>query len=231
MKKLILFGFLFSLPLLTAFTFVAPGEITINPTDLSGTTTTTIAVSDQEIEDLAYMREEEKLAHDVYLFLYSRWELPIFSNIAASELTHTNAVLSLLERYGIDDPAKDLQPGEFKNQDLQTLYNQLITTGSKSLEDAIRVGAAIEEIDIRDLDNAIEASHSADIQQIYRNLQQGSNNHLRAFAGTLEGYTGSPYTPQYLSVEAYQAVMTGSNGNGQRNNQNGNRGFGRGNQP
>jgi hypothetical protein len=120
--------------LLTAFTFVAPGEFTNNPSDLSGTTTTTIAVSNQEIEDLVYMREEEKLAHDVYIFLYSRWELPIFSNIAASELTHTNAVLSLLERYGIDDPAKDLQPGEFKNQDLQTLYNQLITTGSKSLE-------------------------------------------------------------------------------------------------
>ena len=231
MKRLIMLGLLFSFPVLTAFTFLAPGEFFSNPPASSAAAATSLALSDQEIADLIYMREEEKLAYDVYTFLYSRWELPIFSNIAASELTHTNAVLSLLERYGIDDPAKGLQAGEFRNQDLQTLYNQLIAAGNQSQEDALRVGAAIEEIDIRDLDNAIEASHSADIQQIYRNLQQGSNNHLRAFAGTLEGYTGSPYTPQYLSVEAYQAVMTGSNGNGQRNNQNGNRGFGRGNQP
>ena len=230
MKRLIMLGLLIAFPLLTAFTFVAPGEF-FNNLPTSSAAATSLTLSDQEIADLVYMREEEKLAHDVYTFLYSRWELPIFSNIAASELTHTNAVLSLLERYGIDDPAKGLQAGEFRNQDLQTLYNQLIAAGNQSQEDALRVGAAIEEIDIRDLDNAIEASHSADIQQIYRNLQQGSNNHLRAFAGTLEGYTGSPYTPQYLSTEAYQAVMAGSSGNGQRNNRSGNRGFGNGNQP
>lgn len=38
-----------------------------------------------EIEGLLFMREEEKLAHDVYLALYAKWGLPIFQNIAQSE--------------------------------------------------------------------------------------------------------------------------------------------------
>ena len=35
-----------------------------------------------EVEALQYMREEEKLARDVYLALYEEWQLPIFQTIA-----------------------------------------------------------------------------------------------------------------------------------------------------
>jgi hypothetical protein len=42
-------------------------------------------LSPEEAAGLAYMREEEKLAHDVYLALYEQWGSTIFRSIASSE--------------------------------------------------------------------------------------------------------------------------------------------------
>ena len=71
------------------------------------------------------MREEEKLAHDVYVTLYAQWDLPIFQNISRSEQTHTDAVKTLIDRYGLTDPASS-KVGVFTNPDLQALYNDLV---------------------------------------------------------------------------------------------------------
>ncbi|MDP2030099.1 MAG: DUF2202 domain-containing protein [Thiobacillus sp.] len=49
--------------------------------------------------DLLFMREEEKLARDVYLTLYETWGLAVFSNIASSEQSHMDALLKLLRTY------------------------------------------------------------------------------------------------------------------------------------
>ena len=75
-------------------------ESTLNASAAAG------ILGDQETADLLYMREEEKLAHDVYVFLYDLWGLPVFNNIAASESTHTASVLALLARYGISRPGR-----------------------------------------------------------------------------------------------------------------------------
>lgn len=53
------------------------------------------------------MREEEKLARDVYLELYETWDLPVFYNIAQSEQTHMGAVKTLIEKYNLKDPITD----------------------------------------------------------------------------------------------------------------------------
>ena len=60
------------------------------------------AINIEERNGLVLMREEEKMAHDVYSFLYDKWNIMIFNNIASSEQTHTNAVLELLDKYDID---------------------------------------------------------------------------------------------------------------------------------
>lgn len=172
---------------------------------------------------LAYMREEEKLAHDVYATLYTQWGLLVFQNIAASEQTHTEAVKVLLDRYGLADPASSTV-GVFSNPELQALYNDLVVRGSQSLAEALKVGAAIEEIDILDLDARLAQTDKADIQQVFTNLRRGSENHLRAFATTLQAQTSEIYQPQYLSPEAYQAILGSSTGNGN----NGRGGNGRG---
>ena len=108
-------------------------------------------LTEVEAEGLIFMREEEKLARDVYLTLYDQWNIPIFQNIARSEQTHTDAIKNLLDTYGLVDPMVNDKIGVFVNPDLQALYDQLVEMGSQSLSDALKVGIAIEEIDILDL--------------------------------------------------------------------------------
>jgi hypothetical protein len=173
-------------------------------------------LSAEESAALLYMREEEKLAHDVYMTIYEQWDFRVFSNISRSEQTHTDRVKALLDRYELDDPASS-EIGVFTDPDLQALYNELIARGSQSLAEALKVGAAIEEIDILDLQERLAQTDNADIQQVFNNLMNGSNNHLRAFVSTLNTQIGETYQPQYLSAEAYQAILgddTSTGGNG-----------------
>ena len=110
----------------------------------------TASLSEKEKEALLFMREEEKLARDVYSELATVWDLGVFWNIAESEQQHMDAVLDLLEKYGIEDPA--LGPGEFYNEDLQGLYEELMAKGGLSLIDALEVGVIIEVTDIEDIE-------------------------------------------------------------------------------
>jgi len=169
-------------------------------------------LSDAEAAGLAFMREEEKLAYDVYMALYAQWGTPLFQNIARSELTHTQSVKGLLDHYGLQDPSAGLAEGQFNDPELQALYDQLTQQGSQSLEDALMVGAAIEEIDILDLQERIDTTDELDILQVYGNLLAGSENHLRAFVSQLENRTGAVYQPQYLSAETYAQIIAGQPG-------------------
>jgi len=152
------------------------------------------------------MREEEKLAHDVYLTLSAQWSSSIFQNISQSEQTHTDAVKVLIDRYNLTDPNSNTI-GVFTNPDLQALYDTLIGRGNQSLGDALQVGAAIEEIDILDLEKYLSQTDNADFQKVFTNLKSGSYNHLSAFTATLYRHTGEVYQPQYLSPEAYLAIV------------------------
>lgn len=174
-------------------------------------------LSDEEKAGLLFMQEEEKLARDVYNALYALWGQPTFQNIAASEQAHMDEVKLLLDRYGLTAPL--LAAGQFTDTNLQALYDQLTAQGSVSLADALKVGAAVEEIDILDLQNHLTQTDNADIQWVYNNLLSGSYNHLKAFTSALLQTTGEVYQPQHLSADVYQGIVAGSMGNG---NQGGN---------
>jgi hypothetical protein len=166
-------------------------------------------LSEAERSGLLLMREEEKLARDVYTALAATWSVPVFANIARSEESHMASVKILLDRYGIADPAGADVPGVFHNPELQKLYDTLVAQGKRSLDDATRVGATIEDLDIRDLMNLVAASDNDDIRIVYQNLLKGSRNHLRSFAGRFSDWrTG--YRPQYISADLYQKIMTSS---------------------
>lgn len=165
------------------------------------------ALTEAEINDLLYMREEEKLAHDVYIALYRQWGLPIFQNIAGSELTHTEAVKALLTAYELDDPAAATGEGEFADVNLQGLYDQLVAEGSESLVAALQVGATIEDLDIVDLQNAVGQTDNPDIIQVYENLMKGSRNHLRSFVGQLQRSDEAGYQPQFLDQATYETII------------------------
>jgi len=164
-------------------------------------------LSDAERDSIVFMREEEKLARDVYLGLGDLWTLPIFDNIADSEETHMDAVKLLLDRYQLADPADGNGIGEFTNTDLQTLYDQLAQRGATSLIEALTVGALIEDLDIYDLQTQLDTVvDNQDIATVWANLQKGSRNHLRSFVSRLAGY-GVTYVPQYISQDEYDAII------------------------
>lgn len=165
------------------------------------------SLTDSEQAGLLYMREEEKLAHDVYVTLSKKWALPVFQNIPKSEQTHTEAVKLLLDRYSLADPATGKAVGVFTNETLQKLYDQLIEKGNQSLTNALTVGATIEDLDIVDLQTRLAQTDKTDIQLVYENLMKGSRNHLRAFTQTLTSQAGETYQPQYLSQDAFAAII------------------------
>jgi len=163
-------------------------------------------LSDAEKTGILYMREEEKLAHDVYSELYNKWGTNNFNNIGSSEQTHMDAVKTLIDKYNLEDPAQGKGTGEFTSQKLQDLYNQLMEQGKKSEIDALNVGAAIEEIDIIDLEDYLAGTENPDIITVYQNLIKGSRNHLRSFVSVMQKQ-GINYEPQYLNVKDYNDII------------------------
>ena len=164
-----------------------------------------VDISVAEAEDLVYMREEEKLAHDVYITFYKQWGLQIFANIAKSETTHTETVKALLDKYGLTDLALD-QIGVFTNTNLQALYDQLVERGMTSSMEALHVGALIEEVDMADLQHAIDRATHDDIITVYENLLKGSRNHLRSYVDVIES-SGVVYEAQYLDQDEVDAIV------------------------
>ncbi len=169
-----------------------------------------------ESEALVMMREEEFLAHDVYLTLSQLYTKPIFRNITRSEQRHTDAIKALINKYALVDPAANHVTGTFTNQDLQTLYNSLVTLGSGSLSNALTVGATIEDLDIKDMKDHLLTIDNQDITCVFNNLMRGSRNHLRSFYANIK-FTGGTYTPQYLTQEDFDAIVNSKHETGTGN--------------
>lgn len=155
-----------------------------------------------EIDGLLYIREEEKLARDVYRALFAKWNLRLFSNISRSEETHMDAVKTLLDRYSVPDPIGNNADGVFADAHLQSLYADLVMQGSRSEVEALHVGALIEDLDIQDLQDRSAKTNKTDILQVYDSLAKGSRNHLRTFTSQLSS-RGVTYEPQYISASTY----------------------------
>jgi len=167
-------------------------------------------LTSEEITDLNYLREEEKLARDVYLFLYDLYQDDVFLNISKAEQKHMDKMLKLLDTYDLPDPATN-ERGAFNNVELQTLYNQLIVQSDSSLIEALKVGATIEDVDLFDIRAFINRAERKDILNTYDKLDCGSENHMRAFSARLSEL-GYQYQPQYISQTEYNAILATESG-------------------
>ncbi len=161
------------------------------------------ALTPEETATLLFVREEEKMARDVYLSLYDLWGSQIFQNIAlGSEQQHMDSVLLLINNLGLTDPVVSDAVGDFTDPEIDDLYDELVDRGDESLAEALRVGGFIEEFDMLDLqdaiDEAMDGTNQLAVIQTYTNLLCGSRNHLRAFVGQYESTTGTDYVAQVL---------------------------------
>lgn len=165
---------------LAAAAIVIPGSLLM--------ATSTQAATDPATADLLQaMVAEEKVAHDVYVTLGDMYDVATFDRIASSETRHQDGVRTLLDAYGVADPTVGDAVGEFDDPVFQTMYDDMVAMGSVSLEDAARVGITIEELDIADLQAALDAGQPGDIQRVFTNLLNGSKRHLAAFTSLAGG--------------------------------------------
>jgi len=166
----------------------------------------------QELKDsLAYMGNEERLAHDVYLNLYdyhnanNNDEIIQLQNIATrSETRHIGIVQDLVRQYNlsandltiVDEPVanssvsqEDMPRGKYDVAKIQELYDTLYAKGVQSRQDALEVGCMVEVTDIDDLDKYIGYAQNANAEDIlegFKFLREGSYNHYWAFDSGLK---------------------------------------------
>lgn len=187
---------LISAAILTVLAGVTVTSLTAQQRRGPGVPAVGVQLTEAEENDILLMRQEEKLARDVYLTLYEVWGAEIFANISESEQRHMDAVETLITRYGLADPIVDDTVGVFINVEFTALYDQFVLDGSASLEDALNVGVAIETLDITDLEAALEETSTRSVRRVFENLLNGSYNHLSAFEQSIEtGTTECPAQP------------------------------------
>jgi len=166
-------------------------------------------LTQDEVDEVLYMRQEEKLARDVYITLSETWLADVFDTIAASEQRHMDAIGRIVEAQDLEDPIVDNTVGAFSDEFFAGLYADLTTAGEASYVEALKTGAYIEELDIADLMMALEIAENDYLTQVLGNLQRGSRNHLRAFVSRLAA-EGETYIPQVLSAEQFEEIISSS---------------------
>jgi len=197
----------------------------------NGGNTTTI--DSNESSHLTFMREEEKLARDVYLTFANMYpEQAVFANIATtSEQTHTDTMRDLLALYNLPDPnpttnnlpgSIGVYTGEEWGWYFSDKYNALVTAGGTSELDALYIGALIEELDMHDIADCPQVMVDAGYNDpcglnytdenatinAYSNLINGSESHLRAYVGQIEAIIGvGNYQAQYLTQAEVDVIL------------------------
>jgi len=167
-----------------------------------------VNVLDQETIDMVtLLREEEKLARDVYLSLTALYSIQVFPNIARSEQQHMDLVAKILERYELPDPAAGNGIGVFTDPWVQDMFDQLMAIGETSLINALIAGATIEDVDILHLQHILDHSDFDDVNVIVQNMIAGSRNHMRSFFGALE-QRGVIYEAQYIEQTLLDFIVS-----------------------
>ena len=180
---------------------------------------------------LEFMREEEKLARDVYMELGAMYpDHPIFGRIDDSEQKHTDAVKAMIEKYGLADPNTNDNVGVYTGKDygwyFTEKFNQLVERASISELEALYVGAFIEELDMMDINQCpkviVETENginditecgkiytdNADVSSLYASLLDGSDSHLEGYVRNIEQYIGKGnYQAQVLPQEEVDEIL------------------------
>ena len=197
----------------------------------SNTEQVTLGVDFNEETHMVFMREEEKLARDVYITLGDMYpDAIVFSNIDDAEQQHTTTVKDKLAKYNIDDPNTDDTVGAFTGADygwyFTEKYNLLVGLGEAGELDALYVGAFIEELDMLDIvqcpkviidthkkikdssDCGLNYTDNSDLQSMLESLLEGSKNHLRSYVGNIEAVKGEcSYEAQVLTQLEVDTIL------------------------
>jgi|APHM01.1.fsa_nt_gi Uncharacterized protein conserved in archaea len=170
-------------------------------------------LSDQEVEDIRFMRQEEALAYDVYGTFYDEYGVKAFTNIESSEETHTGAIEGLVLKYDLDDPYNE-STDSFDSQEFSDLREKLVDRGMESEVEALKAAAEVEDRNIAHLREKLENTDNQDTQEVYSTLLGDAKRHLTAFDRQLDRRDAS-YEPSFISKSDYEEITADTN-RGQR---------------
>ena len=197
----------------------------------SPSSTVAVAADATLAANLTHMRDEERLARDLYTALATTYDHAApFVNIARSEQVHFDTMGLLLTRYGLPDPSAGKTPGSYAGPALQAQYDKLLASGSESLAKAYDAGIAVENLDIADLKAALSKTTQADATAAFTNLTNGSENHLAAFTAAKDGKILGARNGQGMQNGRTGPTAAGQGRNGQGQGVNAGNGSGRGQQ-
>lgn len=165
-----------------------------------------IPLTECEIEGIVLVREERKLASDLFSELYDTWDFEIFKLISQSEQTYMDEIKELIDKFNIEDPVKDNSRGIFTSPYIKKLYSNLVEKGNKSAYESVRIAATLEDLSIKDLNDLLELSTKKEIITLYNSLRMASIGYIRAISKELKKYDRR-YQAQFLSNEELRAIL------------------------
>ena len=148
-------------------------------------------LTEDQKDRLYFIYQEEKVARDVYIYANEVYpDEGTFASIKHSEQRHIDAAEKLCINYGIDLSAIDESEsgyGEFDDDYLQALYqSQIDLIDGGDLLAAVKVGLAVENVDIGTLTESIESMDMPDdVIRTYEILREGSYNHRESFEAAI----------------------------------------------
>ena len=159
-----------------------------------------------ELQALAYIHEEERLARDVYFEMFKLWGLSIFKSISEEEQEHINVTAHFLRIFNINNLYSTESPGQYANNDLTLLYQTLTRKGAVSAKEALSACALQKEINMIDLNKATSVTLSIPAKDTYQELHKESTNHLRSFSHALE-LLWVRYHGAFLSQQVINSII------------------------
>jgi len=97
-------------------------------------------LSNQEIDGMLYLVENEKLLCDFFTVMYEKHNLPLFNQLALNEQKHLTMLSVKIDRYDLENPADQKPEGQYVNPELQGYYDQLVEHGNSGVYTAL-IGA------------------------------------------------------------------------------------------
>lgn len=177
---------------------------------------------------LAFNREEERMAQDLYAALAAQYDQARpMSMITRSETQHFDSIGTLLSTHDVADPSAGRPAGSYAFPELQALYDGWLAEGSTSLDAAYQVGVELEQRDISDLQQAIAQTNEPDVLAVYQRLLSASEHHLSAYERAAAGSTSTGSGPGSMAGRANgKRPGSGSGITGQGTNDQGTNGQG-----
>ena len=157
-----------------------------------------------EIEFIYAVREDEKVARDLYKAFFDNYKLKTFENISKAEANHMKAAEKLLDYYEVEYPAAS-DYGKFADTARQALYERYLQKGNTAME-AFKVMVYLEEENIVSYNEVLKDITNPNIKLVIENLSKASENHLRAAVRQITALGGT-YQASLMTEEQYKSII------------------------